>query len=67
MKERKLKVYQAYSNTNRPIPQIMLKGQWLKDFGFDIGTNIEVRLIENMLVIKQIEKEEKEAVKTKRK
>ena len=67
MKERKLKVYQTYSNTYRPIPQIMLKGQWLKDIGFDIGTNIEVQLIENMLVIKQIIIEEKEAVKIKRK
>lgn len=44
--ERQLKVYYRYGNIphleNSILPEIKLKGVWLKEWGFDIGTEIIV-------------------------
>ena len=49
--KRKLKVYNQSSNGKYNVPAIILKGEWLKQLGFDIATNIEVTLEENKIVI----------------
>ena len=49
--KRKLKVYNQSQNGKYNVPAIILKGEWLKQLGFDIATNIEVTLEENKIVI----------------
>ena len=39
---RELKVYGASGRDYKPIPQIKLQGDWLKECDFDIGTPINV-------------------------
>ena len=39
---RKLKVYSQSGYRYRNTPTIMLKGQWLKELGFDSDTHISV-------------------------
>ena len=49
--KRKLKVYNQSSNGKYNVPAIILKGEWLKQLGFDIATNIEVISEENKIII----------------
>ena len=39
---RKLKVYNTSGKNYVPTPTIILKGQWLKQYGFDKHTPIQV-------------------------
>lgn len=39
---RELKVYESSGKNYKPTPQIRLRGDWLKDFDFDIETHINV-------------------------
>lgn len=50
---RKLKVYeQSMSGTNyKPVPTIILKGQWLKDAGFASGEYVEVECIDDKITL----------------
>lgn len=50
---RKLKIYeQSLSGPNyKPVPTIILKGQWLKDAGFDCGEYVEVICEGNKITI----------------
>ena len=36
-KDRRLKVYETSGPKYKPTPTIMLKGEWLKELGFDCG------------------------------
>ena len=40
---RSMKVYEQCGYHYKATPTITLKGQWLKDCGFDMGTPIDVR------------------------
>lgn len=52
--KRKLKVYNQSQNGKYNVPAIILKGEWLKQLGFDIATNIEVVSEENKIIINVI-------------
>ena len=52
--KRKLKVYNQSQNGKYNVPAIILKGEWLKQLGFDIATNIEVITEENKIIINVI-------------
>ncbi len=52
-KKRSIKVYGRSGYKYRETPAIMLKGQWLKEAGFDIGDYISVTCEEGKLVITQ--------------
>ncbi len=51
---RKLKVYQKFQSReweNITVPEIRLEGKWLKELGFEIGKEIEVKQQKNRLTI----------------
>lgn len=51
-KNRKLTVYKTTQGRHfQMIPQIKLQGDWLKEIGFSIGDNIQVRCEKNRLII----------------
>ena len=52
-KKRSIKVYGQSGYKYRETPTIMLKGQWLKEAGFDIGDYISVTCEDGKLVITQ--------------
>ena len=52
-KKRSIKVYGQSGYKYRETPTIMLKGQWLKEAGFDIGDYITVTCENGKLVIAQ--------------
>lgn len=50
-KIRNMKVYEQSGYKYKPTPVIMLKGQWLKEAGFEIGDSVQVKCEEGKLVI----------------
>ena len=50
-KVRNMKVYEQSGYNYKATPTITLKGQWLKDAGFDIGDSITVTCEDGKLVI----------------
>lgn len=50
---RKLKVYeQSMSGSNyKPVPTIILKGQWLKDAGFGVGEYVEINCDDDKITL----------------
>ena len=40
--QRELKVYEMSGRDYKPTPTIMLKGQWLEEFGFKAGEKMNV-------------------------
>ena len=51
---RKLKIYQKFrirTWDHTTVPEIRLEGKWLKELGFEIGKEIEVRQQKNKLTI----------------
>ena len=50
-KKRSVKIYAQSGYKYRETPTIMLKGQWLKELGFDIGDYISVSCEDGKLVI----------------
>ena len=50
-KFRNMKVYEQSGYRYKSTPAIMLKGQWLREAGFDCGTSITVTCEEGRLVI----------------
>lgn len=50
-KIRNMKVYEQSGHNYKPTPVIMLKGQWLKAAGFDVGDQVQVKCEEGRLVI----------------
>lgn len=56
MKEfRKMKVYEQSGYHYKSTPAIMMKGQWLKECGFDAGIQIVVRCEDGRLTITRAE------------
>lgn len=53
VKKRSIKVYGQSGYKYRETPTIMLKGQWLKEAGFDIGDYISVTCEDGKLIIAQ--------------
>lgn len=53
LKERKLKVYQQSRGNNYNVPTIVLKGVWLKEFGFNIQNEVVVICDQNRITIKK--------------
>lgn len=51
LKERKLKVYQQSRGNNYNVPTIILKGVWLKEFGFNIHNDVIVICNQNEIII----------------
>ena len=52
-KKRSIKVYGQSGYKYRETPTIMLKGQWLKEAGFDIGDDISVTCEDVKIIITQ--------------
>ena len=48
---RNMKVLEQSGYKYKPTPAIMLKGQWLSEFGFDIATQVQVQCEEGRLII----------------
>lgn len=49
--ERELKVYGMSDRNYKGTPTIMMKGQWLEEFGFNIGEKYRVKCEPGKLVI----------------
>lgn len=50
-KSRSVKVYGQSGYNYKAVPTIMLKGQWLKELGFDIGDYISISCENGKLII----------------
>ena len=61
---RKLKVYDQCGTNYRSTPTITLKGQWLKELGFDSNTPITVKCENGRLTIEPREPEEERIITT---
>jgi toxic protein SymE len=51
---RKLKIYKKFQPREweyTPVPEIRLEGKWLKELGFEIGKEIEIKQQRNKLTI----------------
>jgi len=48
---RQLKVIEQSGYKYKPTPTIILKGQWLQDFGFEIGDIVEVKCMNSKMEI----------------
>ena len=62
-KKRKLKVYEQAGYAYKAVPAIVMRGKWLKECGFDVGTKYIVECEEGRLVIvkeEELEPEKKE-------
>ena len=57
---RKLKIYQKHQprdwNKYVAVPEIRLEGKWLRELGFEIGDQIEIKQQKNKLTIILTEK-----------
>lgn len=56
-KFRKMKVYEASGYNYKRTPSIILKGDWLKESGFDVGSLIQVECENGKLIITPREEE----------
>lgn len=57
LKERNLKVYNQSRNGYSNIPTILLKGHWLKEFGFNMGDQVILICNEDEIIIRKVSKE----------
>ena len=53
LKERNLKVYNQSRNGYSNIPTILLKGHWLKEFGFNMGDQVILICNNDELIIRK--------------
>jgi HSP20-like domain of unknown function (DUF1813). len=53
MNNRTLKVYQSYDSNNKSIPEIRLKGHWLNEIGFSVGSAVTIECFEEEIIIKK--------------
>ena len=53
---RNMKVYEQSGYHYKSTPTIMLKGLWLKEFGFSEGTQIQVQCEDGKLIITKAQK-----------
>ena len=56
---RNLKVIEQSGYRYQATPTVMLKGKWLSEFGFDIGTHVKVECEDGRLIITKEEAMEK--------
>lgn len=61
-KFRKMKVFSSSGYNYKNTPSIILKGDWLKASGFDIGGLIQVECENGKLIITQREEEEEQFI-----
>ena len=59
MKTRRMKVYYTYLN-NKQLPFIRLNGNWLKEYNFTVGDEIEISCCNELLLIRKVIKKNKE-------
>lgn len=52
---RKMKVYDQCGYQYKRLPVITMKGEWLKQFGFSQGTEIEVHCEDGKLIITKVD------------
>ena len=52
-KKRKLKVYAQNQNSKVNVPTIILKGEWLKKYGFNCNDNLELICENSSILIKK--------------
>ena len=57
-KFRNMKVYEQSGYNYKAIPTIMMKGEWLREIGFDCGTGIMVECEDGKLTITKVKPEE---------
>lgn len=53
-KKRNLKVYGQSGYKYKETPTIILKGEWLKKAGFDVGDNIAIEYNKGSIVINNV-------------
>ena len=51
---RNMKVYEMSGYNYKPTPTIVLKGQWLSQFGFSAGDNINVQCEDGRLTVTKV-------------
>ena len=56
LKERNLKVYNQSRNGYTNIPTILLKGHWLKEFGFNMGDQVILICNNDEIIIRKVNK-----------
>ena len=56
LKERNLKVYNQSRNGYSDIPTILLKGHWLKEFGFNMGDQVILICNNEEIIIRKVNK-----------
>ena len=56
LKERNLKVYNQSRNGYSNIPTILLKGHWLKEFGFNMGDQVILICNNEEIIIRKVNK-----------
>lgn len=54
LEERKLKVYQQSRGNNYNVPTIILKGIWLKRFGFTVNDMVVIICKKDEILLKKI-------------
>lgn len=57
---RHLKVYQGSGKDYTPVPEIKLKGKWLENIGFSIGSTIQADYKNGIIIITKQDKDTKE-------
>ena len=48
---RRMKAYSFTAKRGKSVPQIILQGNWVEEWGFEIGCSISVECYQNKLVI----------------
>lgn len=48
---RRIKVYGAAANRGKTVPQIILQGNWVEQWGFEVGSSVRIECYPNKLVI----------------
>lgn len=48
---RRMKAHSFTTRSGRTVPQIILQGNWVKQWGFEVGCNVSVECYQNKLVI----------------
>ncbi|MCI8409129.1 MAG: type I toxin-antitoxin system SymE family toxin [Lachnospiraceae bacterium] len=56
MDKRQLKVYQGSGKDYAPVPEIKLKGKWLENIGFSIGSTIQADCKNGTIIITKQDK-----------
>ena len=48
---RRMKAHSFTTRSGRTVPQIILQGNWVEQWGFEIGCNVSIECYQNKLVI----------------